>query len=598
MRAILLSILLFLSVQIVYSQGYLNIKLPRDGHYGLWGIIDAVEHENNIWCVGSQYHSSTGNGVRVLIKINSLGEIDTTIFLTDPIEVSLTPSILIHNNFIYVVINYKPTLESNGTTPMLIKFDLDGNEIWRQNYSSPERVFAFRMKITSDNNIIMWGQRSTLPGSSYPRCFYIRKFNLDGEILWDQTYWPSYNSNANSLIETSDGGFMISGQSQRHFTSSFQFRVIKTDHFGNVIWDKDLGKSGFHNGGGRISELTDGTFVGTSAYEITSDLRLARMVFFDSAGTVIRENEFEFGNYATFSESVVLNDGTFVVQGIGKNQFNEQYVNLMKFDPLGNMIWQHAYTNMPNWPSVGYSLKPTANNGVMFVGSTWVETDVTFEQRGWLVKTDCFGCDSLLCYYEDSTCLVYDCTEYPTSPQFTVSEPVFSAFTGTTYTFTQTETGNTTMRYWDMGDGTILLSAESIEHTYIQAGTYTVKLRSHHSACYDEYEQEIVVTQNIGESYANDGSDKEEDLVNVGLETWENDFKVYPNPANQSLHVLFEQVEGSIRIVNIMGEVVYENIHFQHYDRIQLEQFRDGLYILQCTNAKGENFFARFIVIK
>jgi hypothetical protein len=286
------------------------------------------------------------------------------------------------------------------------------------------------------------------------------------------------------------------------------------------------------------------------------------------------------------------------VQGIGKNQFNEQYVNLMKFDPLGNMIWQHAYTNMPNWPSVGYSLKPTANNGVMFVGSTWVETDVTFEQRGWLVKTDCFGCDSLLCYYEDSTCLVYDCTEYPTSPQFTVSEPVFSAFTGTTYTFTQTETGNTTMRYWDMGDGTILLSAESIEHTYIQAGTYTVKLRSHHSACYDEYEQEIVVTQNIGESYANDGSDKEEDLVNVGLETWENDFKVYPNPANQSLHVLFEQVEGSIRIVNIMGEVVYENIHFQHYDRIQLEQFRDGLYILQCTNAKGENFFARFIVIK
>jgi hypothetical protein len=596
MRAILLSILLFLSVQIVYSQGYLNIKLPRDGHYGLWGIIDAVEHENNIWCVGSQYHSSTGNGVRVLIKINSLGEIDTTIFLTDPIEVSLTPSILIHNNFIYVVINYKPTLESNGTTPMLIKFDLDGNEIWRQNYSSPERVFAFRMKITSDNNIIMWGQRSTLPGSSYPRCFYIRKFNLDGEILWDQTYWPSYNSNANSLIETSDGGFMISGQSQRHFTSSFQFRVIKTDHFGNVIWDKDLGKSGFHNGGGRISELTDGTFVGTSAYEITSDLRLARMVFFDSAGTVIRENEFEFGNYATFSESVVLNDGTFVVQGIGKNQFNEQYVNLMKFDPIGNVLWQHEYTNLPILPSMSFSLKPTANNGVMFVGSTFVETDVSFEQRGWLVKTDCFGCDSLLCYYEDSTCLVYDCTEYPTSPQFTVSEPVFSAFTGTTYTFTQTETGNTTMRYWDMGDGTTILSAASVQHTYTQAGTYTVKLRSHHSACYDEFEQTIVVTQNIGESYAIDNSGKEDGANSVGLDSWENDFRVYPNPAENELFVEFPSVQGSLSIVDLLGKEVLIDNTFNGYSILNVSNLSSGVYVLKVRNTEGQVWNKQVVV--
>ena len=84
------------------SQEYLNIKLPKDGHYGLWAIIDAVEYEDNIWFVGSQYHPITGNAVRVLGKLNHLNEIDTTILLTNPIEVSLTPSILIHDNFILI----------------------------------------------------------------------------------------------------------------------------------------------------------------------------------------------------------------------------------------------------------------------------------------------------------------------------------------------------------------------------------------------------------------------------------------------------------------------------------------------------------------
>jgi len=448
----------------------------------------------------------------------------------------------------------------------------------------------------------MWGQIATLPGNSYPRCFYIRQFNLDGILLWDKTYWPSYNANANDLIETSDGGHMISGFSKRHFLNEFQFRVIKTDELGDVIWDKDLGVSGYMNGGGTISELPDGSFVCSTFYgneDILGSLvnPKGRIVIIDSEGNILRQQDYVYGSTTTMQESVVLNDGTIIVIGVGLNQFNEQYVNLLKFDPMGNIIWQREYTNLPNFPSRAYTMKKTDNNEVIFAGSTFVETDVSFQQRAWLVKTDCFGCDSLLCYYEDSTCMVYDCNEYPTSPQFMISDPVFSTSTGTTFTFTQTEISNTTMRYWDLGDGTTQMGAQSITHTYTQAGTYTVKLRSHHSACYEEYEQTVVVTQNIGESYANDGTDKEDEVAHLGLESWEHELKIYPNPAENELFVEFPNTQGTLTIVDMLGKEVLAPVVFDGYAHLNLSNLSSGVYVLKISDGDG-GFWNRQVVVK
>ena len=597
MKRIWLILILLLASTFGRSQEYLNVILPRDGHNGLWGLTDVIEHDSNIWCVGGRYHNDTGNATCVLIRLHTNGEIDTTILLTNSVEVTITPRLVIQANEIYVLCNYKSALGVDGYTPLLIKYDLNGNELWRHFYSDPERVFVNNIMLTSDDHLILSGSIRTHPTNSFPRCFFIRKVNLDGEEIWNQTYWPSFKATSTQVIETSDGGLMISGQSQRHFTNEYHFRVIKTDELGNVIWDKDLGVDGHHNGGGNLSELPDGSFLGTSAYELSNELRMARYVFFDSEGNILRENAYQFGNYGTFSKSVVLDDGTFVVRGIGKNQFNEQYVNLLKFDPMGNIIWQREYTNLPDWPSIAYTLKKTDNNGVLFAGSTWVETDVSFQQRAWLVKTDCFGCDSLLCYYEDSTCLVYDCNEYPTSPQFAVSEPVFSAFVGTTFTFTQTETSNTTMRYWDMGDGTKHLGAESITHTYTQAGTYTVKLRSHHSACYDEYEQTVVVTQNIGESYVNDGTYKEDEVAHVGLESWQQGLKIYPNPAENELFVEFANVQGTLSIVDLLGKEVFVSVAFDGYAYLDLTNLSSGVYVLKISDGDG-GFWNRQIVVR
>ena len=125
---------------------------------------------------------------------------------------------------------------------------------------------------------------------------------------------------------------------------------------------------------------------------------------------------------------------------------------------------------------------------------------------------------------------------------------------------------------------------------------YTVKLRSHHSACYDEYEQTILVTQNVGESYANDGTDKEDEMAHVGLESWEYELKIYPNPAENELFVEFPYTQGTLTIMDMLGKEVLAPIAFDGYALLNLSNFSSGVYVLHIMNHEGHTWKRHVIV--
>ncbi len=78
----------------------------------------------------------------------------------------------------------------------------------------------------------------------------------------------------------------------------------------------------------------------------------------------------------------------------------------------------------------------------------------------------------------------------------------------------------------------------------------------------------------------------------------ENTMMLYPNPSSEMLHVVFEGTTGQIRVVNLLGEEVYRNMNFSNYDRISLEGFNNGVYIIQYMNDNNYTESLRFVVIK
>lgn len=75
-----------------------------------------------------------------------------------------------------------------------------------------------------------------------------------------------------------------------------------------------------------------------------------------------------------------------------------------------------------------------------------------------------------------------------------------------------------------------------------------------------------------------------------------NDVKIFPNPANEKIHIQFpEIVSGSLEIYSMNGEKVYsEQLNNMYYQEINLGTFSNGLYILSILTETG-NIQKRFI---
>jgi hypothetical protein len=82
------------------------------------------------------------------------------------------------------------------------------------------------------------------------------------------------------------------------------------------------------------------------------------------------------------------------------------------------------------------------------------------------------------------------------------------------------------------------------------------------------------------------------------LET--NPFRLYPNPANDKIHLEFngeEFINGTVRIIDPVGQVVYNNVLTSTKETIPIVHFSSGIYVLQYTFNK-QTFQTKFLKIK
>lgn len=144
----------------------------------------------------------------------------------------------------------------------LIWTDADG--IFCSNLSLTDFTIT-RMSKTSDAGYILMD--NTTSGLGY---FRIRKVNNMGAEVWTQYIdndgnhqaYPlgsSIDSGA-SIIEASDGGFIITGWTYYGSDTGKNVYLVKTDYAGNVVWERSIGDGG-HEKGAFAIEDTNGNIL-------------------------------------------------------------------------------------------------------------------------------------------------------------------------------------------------------------------------------------------------------------------------------------------------------------------------------------------------
>jgi len=112
----------------------------------------------------------------------------------------------------------------------LVKTDAYGNMEWNKTYGGESSDAAYSLVETSDGGFAMAGQLANE--------FWLVKIDASGNMIWNQTYGEG---SASSLVETSDGGYALAGETYIFGAGLFDFWLVKTDAYGNMEWNQTYG---------------------------------------------------------------------------------------------------------------------------------------------------------------------------------------------------------------------------------------------------------------------------------------------------------------------------------------------------------------------
>ncbi len=121
----------------------------------------------------------------------------------------------------------------------LIKTDVNGTEEWNRTYGDLYFDYGISVQQTSDGGYIVAGTK----GVTGPNAgdFWLIKTNENGTEEWNRTYGGIKPDYASSVQQTSDGGYIVAGDTYSFGADNGSAWLIKTDTNGVEEWNKTFG---------------------------------------------------------------------------------------------------------------------------------------------------------------------------------------------------------------------------------------------------------------------------------------------------------------------------------------------------------------------
>jgi peptidoglycan/xylan/chitin deacetylase (PgdA/CDA1 family) len=286
----------------------------------------------------------------------------------------------------YIIAGYTYSFGAGHCDVYLIKTDSAGNEIWQKTFGGNGFDVGYSVQQTSDGGYIIAGDTTLYEWG--PFCVYLIKTNSNGDEQWQKTFSSgSEVSEGLSVQQTADGGYIIAGG-----TYSFveppdsDVYLIKSDSAGNLQWQKTFGGSGSSHYGQSVQQTTDdGYIIVGETFSSATDNIDVYLIKTDSTGNEIWQKTFD-RDYRDYGSSVQQTlDGGYIITGYTYS-FGTGYcdVYLIKTDSAGNEIWQKTFSR--NGGDSGTSVRQTADGGYIITGSTCsVEGN---NEEVYLIKVD------------------------------------------------------------------------------------------------------------------------------------------------------------------------------------------------------------------
>jgi predicted secreted protein len=245
---------------------------------------------------------------------------------------------------------------------------------------------AYSIQPTSDGGYIIAGETQSFGAGGFDA--WLIKTDANFNRVWDKTFGGSDDDEARSVQQTSDGGYIIAGTKESYGAGAYDIWLIKTDASGNKLWEKTFG-SREDNMGYAVQQTSDGGYIvtGTTLGELDYDIWLIKT---DSNGNKLWDKVFAVGEDPDAGFSVLETpDSEYLILGLTSYHPGSDAC-LIKTDPDGNELWTRRFGGRGKDWDGGFSLQPTTDGGYIIAGYT-ASFGTGLWPDVWLIKTDADG---------------------------------------------------------------------------------------------------------------------------------------------------------------------------------------------------------------
>jgi hypothetical protein len=287
----------------------------------------------------------------------------------------------------YILAGSTTSNQGNGEDAFLYKIDEAGNLLWQKTFGGPGNDRVESAYEAPDGGIIMVGNSNSAPSTSVD--VFLVKTDASGTLQWTQRFGGPAFDNGNMVQPTTDGGYIIVGQTYSFGSGSGDYWLIKTDASGTIVWDKTFGGPGLDEGK-NVRQTSDGGFIITGdtdsfgagsddIYYIKTDAN-GEIVWSKVLGTPMKEA-------SKMIEECP--DGGYVIAGITRGfSFVNPNAWLIKTNSTGDTTWTRFYGKWSHEHL--YCAKPHPDGGYIAAGHSDSYGD-EWKEQVILIKTDNMG---------------------------------------------------------------------------------------------------------------------------------------------------------------------------------------------------------------
>lgn len=296
----------------------------------------------------------------------------------------------------------------------LVKFDESGTVIWEKTFGGSGIDDLWELSETKDGNYIIVGTSNSNDGDISENNgnfdYWVIKVDQLGNLIWEKTFGGINLDEARSVVSTSDGGFIIVGNSPSSdddLSGQFgtaDYWVLKFSVSAELEWEKYIG-GGSQESAYSIIETKEGTYVITGH----SSSRDGDAMVDDQSGDVfitclfdngeIKWTNSYGGSYLDYAYQIKQSkDGGFIVAGstystdgdIMDKSDDSEDAWILKLFPDGELEWSKTFGYLNSDKTL--SVIELKNDGFVFCGSTQSEDgEVSFSRNLWLFKINDLG---------------------------------------------------------------------------------------------------------------------------------------------------------------------------------------------------------------